>query len=55
MKARRIWGAVALIGLMVAVTIEGSLLITAVATAMFGIGAYKGGYMDEPAEEGGLL
>ena len=55
MRARRIWGAVALVSLMAATTIEGNLLITAVATAMFGIGAWKGGYMDEPAEEGGML
>lgn len=41
------WGAVALVGLVAATTIEGSLIITAISVAVFGIGAYLGGYMDE--------
>lgn len=45
------WGLVSLVGLMAAGTIDGSLIITFIAVAMFGIGAYLGGYMDEPAEK----
>lgn len=45
------WGLISLVGLMAAATIDGSLIITFVAVAMFGIGAYLGGYMDEPAEK----
>lgn len=47
------WGAVALVGLMAAATIEGSLIITAIATAMFGLGAYLGGYFEPLTKEGG--
>ena len=43
------WGLVSLVGLMAATTIDGSLIITFIAVAMFGIGAYLGGYMDESA------
>ena len=40
------WGAVALVGLVAATTIEGSLIITAISVGVFAIGAYLGGYMD---------
>ena len=40
------WGAVALVGLMAATTIEGSLIITAASVALFAIGSYLGGYME---------
>lgn len=55
MRARRIWGAVALIGLLAATTIEGSLIFTAVAVGVFAAGSYLGGYMDETETEGGEL
>ena len=45
------WGAVALVGLMAAATIEGSLVITAIGTAIFAIGAWLGGYMDETSQQ----
>lgn len=45
-QTKPVWGIVSLIGLLVATTISGSLIITAVAVAMFGIGAWRGGYMD---------
>ena len=45
------WGLVSLVGLMAAATIDGSLIITFIAVAMFGIGAYKGGYMDETSQQ----
>lgn len=47
------WGIVALIGLMVATTIEGSLIITAIGTATLAIGAYLGGYMEPLSKKGG--
>lgn len=47
------WGAVALVGLMAATTIEGSLTITAISVAVFGIVAYLGGYMEPMTEKGG--
>lgn len=40
------WGLVALAGLLAATTIDGSLVITAASVAIFGIGAYLGGYID---------
>lgn len=45
-RTKPLWGVVAVIGVMVACTVEGSLIITAIAAAVFGIGAYMGGYMD---------
>lgn len=45
-QTKPVWGIVSLIGLLVATTISGSLIITAVAVTMFGIGAWRGGYMD---------
>lgn len=45
------WGLVSLVGLMAAATIDGSLIITFLAVTMFGIGAYLGGYMEEPAKK----
>lgn len=45
------WGIVSLIGLLMACTIGGSLIITAIGTAMFGLGAYLGGYMDETSQK----
>lgn len=41
------WGLVALAGLLAATTIDGSLLITAASTAIFALGAWRGGYMDK--------
>ena len=52
-KTNPVWGIVALIGLLAATTLEGSLTITAISVAVFGIGAYLGGYMDELNTEGG--
>ncbi|MBQ8959467.1 MAG: hypothetical protein IJ057_13370 [Bacteroidales bacterium] len=50
------WGLVAVVGLFVATTIEGSLIITAAGTAFFGLGAYLGGYMQETTTgKGGAL
>ena len=43
------WGLLALAGMVVAITIEGSILITAAGTAMTVIGAWLGGYMTEDA------
>lgn len=45
------WGIVSLIGLLMACTIGGSLIITAIGTTMFGLGAYLGGYMDETSQK----
>ena len=50
-QTKPVWGIVSLIGLLVATTISGSLIITAVAVAMFGIGAWRGGYMDETTQK----
>lgn len=52
-QTKPVWGIVALIGLLAATTIEGSLIITAIATAMFGFGAYLGGYFEPLSKEGG--
>lgn len=41
------WGLLALAGMVVAITIEGSIIITAAGTAMTVIGAWLGGYMDK--------
>jgi len=49
---KSIWTIISLIGLMAAGTISGSLIITGIAVAMFGIGAWKAGWMQ--TEEGGL-
>ena len=40
------WGAVALVGLVAATTIEGSLILTAASVALFAIGSYLGGYTE---------
>jgi len=40
------WGAVAVIGAMVAVTMGDSLTMAAIGTAMLALGAWLGGYMD---------
>ena len=47
------WGAVALVGLVAATTIEGSLIITAISVGVFAIGAYLGGYFEPLSKEGG--
>lgn len=41
------WGIVAVIGFMVACTMGNSLLMAGIGTALFGLGAYLGGYMNE--------
>ena len=41
------WGAVAVIGAMVAVTMGDSLTMAAIGTAMLALGAWLGGYMNE--------
>ena len=46
-QTNKAWGIVSLAGALVAVTCFGSLWITGCATAVFVIGAYLGGYMDE--------
>ena len=49
MKTRQtkpVWGIVAVIGVMVAVTMGDSLIMAAIGTAMLAAGAYLGGYMD---------
>ena len=43
---RPAWGAVAVIGAMVAVTMGDSLTMAAIGTAMLALGAWLGGYMD---------
>lgn len=40
------WGAVAVIGAMVAVTMGDSIAMAAIGTAMLALGAWLGGYMD---------
>lgn len=47
---RPAWGAVAVIGTMVAVTMGDSITMAAIGTAMLALGAWLGGYMD--ASEG---
>ena len=39
------WGAVAVIGAMVAVTMGNSIIMAAIGVALFALGAWKGGYM----------
>lgn len=41
------WGAVAVIGAMVAVTMGDSITMAAIGTAMLALGAWLGGYMDK--------
>lgn len=41
------WGLLALAGLLAATTIDGSLLITAASVAIFALGAWRGGYINE--------
>ena len=41
------WGAVAVIGAMVAVTMGDSIAMDAIGTAMLALGAWLGGYMDK--------
>lgn len=45
------WGIVSLIGMFTACTFGGSLIITGISTAMFLIGAYMGGYMEETLQK----
>ena len=55
------WGIVALVSLVAATTLEGSLIITAISVALFTFSAWKGGYMDTSTgsvtvnEKGGTL
>ena len=46
-KTKPVWGIVAVIGVMVAVTMGDSLIMAAIGTAMLAAGAYLGGYMEE--------
>ena len=45
------WGLVAMVGMVVACTFDGSLIVTFIAVAMFGLGAWLGGYMDETRQK----
>ena len=42
---RPVWGIVAMVSLVAATTLEGSLAVTAISVALFTFGAWKGGYM----------
>ena len=44
-KTKPAWGVVLIIGMAAACTIEGSFIVTAIAVALFGLGAWLGGYM----------
>lgn len=44
---RPAWGAVAVIGAMVAVTMGDSITMAAIGTIMLALGAWLGGYMDK--------
>lgn len=45
------WGVVAVIGVMVAVTMGESLIMAAIGTAMLGLGAWLGGYMEGTSQQ----
>ena len=46
-QVKKGWGIVAVIGVVVALTMGDNLIMAAIGTALFGLGAYLGGYMDE--------
>lgn len=47
-KTKPAWGAVAIVGLMVAfATIETNVFVALLGAALMGLGAYLGGYMNE--------
>ena len=49
-KTKPAWGVVSIIGMAAACTIEGSFIVTAIAVALFGLGAWLGGYMKGGAQ-----
>lgn len=50
-QTKPVWGIVAVIGVMVAVTMGDNLIMAAIGTAMLALGAYLGGYMDETSQK----
>ena len=50
-QTKPVWGIVAIIGVMVAVTMGDNLIMAAIGTAMLTVGAYLGGYMDETSKK----
>lgn len=50
-KTKPVWGIVAVIGVMVAVTMGESLIMAAIGTAMLGLGAWLGGYMEGTSQQ----
>lgn len=50
-QTKPVWGIVAIIGVMVAVTMGDNLIMAAIGTAMLTVGAYLGGYMDETTQK----
>ena len=50
-QTKPVWGIVAVIGVMVAVTMGDNLIMAAIGTAMLSVGAYLGGYMDETTQK----
>jgi hypothetical protein len=50
-KTKPFWGIVAVIGFMVACTMGNNLIMAGIGTAMFGLGAYLGGYMEETSQK----
>lgn len=50
-KTKPFWGIVAVIGFMVACTVGNNLIMAGIGTAMFGLGAYLGGYMEETSQK----
>ena len=50
-QVKKAWGAVAVIGAMVAVTMGDSFIMAAIGTAMLAAGAYFGGYMEETSQK----
>ena len=50
-KTKPFWGIVAVIGFMVACTMGNNLIMAGIGTAMFGLGAYLGGYMNETSQK----
>ena len=50
-QTKPFWGVVAVIGFMVACTMGNNLIMAGIGTAMFGLGAYLGGYMEETSQK----
>jgi hypothetical protein len=46
-QTKKGWGFLAAVGITIILTIDGSLIITALGIAVFAIGAYKGGWMEK--------